>query len=531
VEIALKKAIDGRERRRAVRHAVNTPAYASLSGSFQAAGLELWEILNISESGTCIQAPQAIEANRLVPLVLDLSETGARIETFGQVVWTEDSGKAGIRFRDASEAVLFELRRWFAANDLVESPTNSRVASRTDSRPAFLPPTEESRSASAAGYSSLLVEWAEIEREVELLGPNLEAALELIAQRAVVLTWATSAAIALPGNGHPSELICEARAGKDSPPRGSRLNARSGFIGECLRSRAAVKSDDTDLDPRVARESRGLGVRSLIVCPIKTRKDEMLGVFEVFSPEPAAFWDNDVRTLERLARIAANAVGRSTGFRPLLPANDYEQGKMSDAAAQATTSLEQDPAAADLSPTRQALVLFLSGIAAVVLAVWYSAPWIMDATNQPVSTPKPQAVETRPASDYLGMAMVDLKKAAMAGDPAAQYSLGMRYESGDGIGEDDQEALRWFLKAAQNGDVRAPARIATCFLEGKGAARDYSKAYFWGLLAQAAGDESGDKTVTASARHLTPRQRSSEQLEADEWLVSSPLGSSSRAPR
>ena len=121
VDTAQNNASYGRERRRAVRNAVHTPAYASLNGSAQAVSLELCEILNISESGTCIQAPEPLKVNRLLPLALDLSETGDRIYTTGHVVWSESCGRAGIRFPELPENSLLQLRRWLQANDAVGS--------------------------------------------------------------------------------------------------------------------------------------------------------------------------------------------------------------------------------------------------------------------------------------------------------------------------------------------------------------------------------------------------------------------------
>src|SRR3954471_13902471 len=135
VDTAQNNASYGRERRRAVRNAVHTPAYASLNGSAEAVSLELCEILNISESGTCIQAPEPMKVNRLLPLALDLSETGDRIYTAGHVVWSESCGRAGIRFPELPEDSLLQLRRWLQANDaaggfevggLVESPPTEK---------------------------------------------------------------------------------------------------------------------------------------------------------------------------------------------------------------------------------------------------------------------------------------------------------------------------------------------------------------------------------------------------------------------
>ena len=79
----------GRDRRRMRRHRVHTPAYANLSGSTPGAPLELSEIINVSESGICIQATAQMRVNRLVPLSLELSATGARIQLVGHVVWSD----------------------------------------------------------------------------------------------------------------------------------------------------------------------------------------------------------------------------------------------------------------------------------------------------------------------------------------------------------------------------------------------------------------------------------------------------------
>jgi putative methionine-R-sulfoxide reductase with GAF domain len=532
VDIAPKNAIYGRERRRAVRNVVNTPAYATLNGSSQTVALELCEILNISESGTCIQAPGPMKVNRLLPLALDLSETGDRIHTTGHVVWSEGSGRSGIRFPELSEPSLLQLRKWLAANN---------AAGVADTSHEFVPPIQNensgfggqmvrARPGEAAGYSSLIAEWAEIEKDVELFGPNLPEALQLIAERALTLTWATGAAIALRDNVKSAVLICEARAGNDSPELGARLDTFSGFSGECVRSGSTLVCDDAETDSRVDHEScHALGIRSVIACPVKTHKGEITGILEVFSPETTAFWDNDARTLERLARIVANAISRSKG--KVLPASDSEEKHENKVQLTTDTRFENETiSAAWPSPQRRKAILFVSGIVAVVFGVWLVAPWISDAMTKFTAPSTSQAAESKPASvDYVGMNTGDLEKIALQGNPAAQYSLGMKYASGDGAVQDYHEALGWFLKAADAGNIRAAAKIATCFWAGKGAPQDYSKAYFWGLLAQAAGDETGRVIVINSAPRLSDHQRSAEQQEADAWLRSHHLGSSTRA--
>lgn len=522
-----KNGIFGRDRRRTMRRSVHIPAYASLKGSSQATPLELCEVWNISESGTCIQAPAPLKVNRLLPLVLDLSETGARIHTTGHVVWAEGCGRTGIRFPQLPEVSLVKLREWMAANEVAGEATSSKEQVM-ESSPAFLPKALRPRPTSAASYTSLIAEWADIQKDVDLFGPNLDGALQLIAERALSLTWASGATIALKDRNSSTDLVCSARAGNDSPELGAHLDTTSGFSGECVRSSSAVKCDDTHIDTRVESESlRALGIRSLLACPIKTLKGAVIGVIEVFSAEPAAFWDNDIRTLEHLARIASRAVSQvmhSAGIT--IPAFEPEQKNVADASESQDLAVVDETLVQESSSTGRSVILFATGLLAVVFLVWLIAPWISEAMSTFISPPKSQAAETITLPDYQGASITDLRKIALSGSPTAQYALAMRYATGEGAAQDYHEGLAWFLKAADNGDLRAAGKIASCFWAGKGTSQDYSRAYFWGLLAQAAGDETGPVIVINSSPHLSDRQRSAEQQEADSWLRSHHIGAS-----
>jgi TPR repeat protein len=163
----------------------------------------------------------------------------------------------------------------------------------------------------------------------------------------------------------------------------------------------------------------------------------------------------------------------------------------------------------------------LTGISAVTLTVWLVAPWIVDSSERFIAHSNPQIAEAMSSRDkYAGMEIGKLKEIASRGDAAAQYSVGMRYATGEGVGQDYHQAAGWFLKSANNGDFRAAAKMATCFWSGKGAPRDYSKAYFWGLVAKAGGDQTGQVIVINSAEHLSDHQRFAEQQQADAWLRS-----------
>ena len=45
--------------------------------------------------------------------------------------------------------------------------------------------------------------------------------------------------------------------------------------------------------------------------------------------------------------------------------------------------------------------------------------------------------------------------AAEQGDATAQYNLGLMYDEGEGVPQDDAEAVRWYRLAAEQGDASA----------------------------------------------------------------------------
>jgi putative methionine-R-sulfoxide reductase with GAF domain len=129
---------------------------------------------------------------------------------------------------------------------------------------------------------------------------DLEAALQLLAERAQYITGASGAAIALLENG---EMICRASAGPSAPALGAEVQVKSGLTGESVRSRQALRCDDAETDSRVNREScRALGIKSVMVVPL-VREQEVIGVFELLADRANAFEERDVTALERLAEM------------------------------------------------------------------------------------------------------------------------------------------------------------------------------------------------------------------------------------
>lgn len=49
---------------------------------------------------------------------------------------------------------------------------------------------------------------------------------------------------------------------------------------------------------------------------------------------------------------------------------------------------------------------------------------------------------------------------AISGNPSSQYDLGMRYVKGDGVEQDDKQALEWLKLSAKRGNSRAKKELA-----------------------------------------------------------------------
>jgi hypothetical protein len=67
-------------------------------------------------------------------------------------------------------------------------------------------------------------------------------------------------------------------------------------------------------------------------------------------------------------------------------------------------------------------------------------------------------------------------KAAELGHVGAQYNLGLLYESGTGVKQDDHEAISWFLKAAKQNDANALFKLGVISAKGLGVEQDDDKA-------------------------------------------------------
>lgn len=133
-------------------------------------------------------------------------------------------------------------------------------------------------------------------------GLEIERILEQVLEQVLLATSASAAAIALQPDNE-NDMVCRAAAGPNAPDVGVRLDVSSGLSGACVRSREVQHCADTETDARVnAAASRQLQVRSVLVVPLLDA-DQLLGVFEIFSPHPGAFGNRDLENLQTLAKV------------------------------------------------------------------------------------------------------------------------------------------------------------------------------------------------------------------------------------
>ncbi|MFZ0137208.1 MAG: GAF domain-containing protein [Candidatus Sulfotelmatobacter sp.] len=205
----------------------------------------------------------------------------------------------------------------------------------------------------------------------EMAYSDLDAALQLLAERAQYITGANGAAIAL-RRGQHNDMLCRASVGSNAPELGALLSMEYGLSGESVRTHKALRCDDTERDARVNREGcRQLGIASVVVMPIVSEQ-QVLGVFELFSGKPKAFEERDISALHRLSEMVETAVKH--------------------AVATETLPAAEEPAYAESKPSAAATVV---ETAPAKLPVTRTLPDVVEA---PPAELKPTTAETKPAS-------------------------------------------------------------------------------------------------------------------------------------
>jgi TPR repeat protein len=111
-----------------------------------------------------------------------------------------------------------------------------------------------------------------------------------------------------------------------------------------------------------------------------------------------------------------------------------------------------------------------------------------------------------------------LRKRAEQGDPSAQYLLGVRCETGDGLEQDDRLAAAWYRTAADQGQVEAQLRLGLMHNEGSGC---FPKECFQEALNIASQQQakSFELRAATSLARLWQQQGKGDQAHTNYWRV------------
>ena len=112
--------------------------------------------------------------------------------------------------------------------------------------------------------------------------------------------------------------------------------------------------------------------------------------------------------------------------------------------------------------------------------------------------------------------------AAEQGYVFAQFNLGVMYSRGEGVPEDDAEAVRWYRLAAEQGDALAQASLGFMYGNGDGVPVDLVFAYMWFDLSAAQGIETAQNNQERIERFITREQIAEAQRLSREWIETHP---------
>ena len=98
------------------------------------------------------------------------------------------------------------------------------------------------------------------------------------------------------------------------------------------------------------------------------------------------------------------------------------------------------------------------------------------------------------------------RKAADQGYARAQFNLGVMYANGEGVPENDSEAVKWYRKAAEQGIARAQSKLGFMYGTGKGVPENSIRAYVWFSMAKTQGDTGAASNIDILKPQMTPQQ-------------------------
>ena len=86
-----------------------------------------------------------------------------------------------------------------------------------------------------------------------------------------------------------------------------------------------------------------------------------------------------------------------------------------------------------------------------------------------------------------------------------QFNLGVMYDNGKGVPQDDKTAVKWYTLAAEQGIASAQFNLGTMYTNGTGVLQDYKTAVKWYKLAAEQGIASAQSNLKKMKSHLVSK--------------------------
>ncbi|SNY56649.1 PAS domain S-box-containing protein/diguanylate cyclase (GGDEF) domain-containing protein [Arsukibacterium tuosuense] len=152
----------------------------------------------------------------------------------------------------------------------------------------------------------------EIQTQVGTAGLDLQAMRDQVAEVAMAVTGADGAAVEEAEHG---EMVYTASSGRAADSLGLRLPVAGSLSGSCYLQRESIHCRDTHHDPRVAKAAADkVGFRSGLLVPL-THKEQCFGVLKVYSAQPDAFSDDDLKLLNMASQLLASSLADARLFK------------------------------------------------------------------------------------------------------------------------------------------------------------------------------------------------------------------------
>ena len=110
-----------------------------------------------------------------------------------------------------------------------------------------------------------------------------------------------------------------------------------------------------------------------------------------------------------------------------------------------------------------------------------------------------------------------IRQLAEQGNAGAQYNLGVMYANGEGVAENDAEAVKWYRLAADQGDAEAQINLGYMYAKGEGVPESQVDAYFWWNLAAAQGIAGAKTNKAIIEKQMTREQIAEAQRRSAAW--------------